>query len=129
MADVLVSPDSTIAAQQLATEQAKIRENEWLTPDAKAWHMRRLERAFADAQHSHTLSRPARIIWIILSLPAVLLDIVSDLPNIIQYGLYGGRGFGHGQDARGQGHLQHTAPLAIIEDRPRQATQEREHQD
>ncbi len=85
----MVSPDPTIAAQQLVVERDKIRLNDYLRPEAKEWHIRRF---FAAAQYSHTLSPLARIAWILVSLPAIFVRNFYDMPNILQYGLYGGHG-------------------------------------
>ena len=92
MTTITISTDTTIAAQQLAAERDKIWLNDHLCPEAKEWHIRRLDKDFAAAQYSQTLSPPARIAWILVSLPAIFVRNLYDMPNILQYGLSGGHG-------------------------------------
>ena len=117
MASIAVSPNATIAAQQLATERDKIRLNTHLRPDAKEWHIKRLEKAFADAQYGQTLSPPARLGWVLVSLPLIVLRNLYDMPNILQYGVYGGHGqWGDLQQAQLQQRQGGEGGGAMIED-------------
>ena len=113
MSDLQVSHNPAIAVQQLALQREKINANASLTPDAKEWHIRSVERAFADAMYGQTLSWPARIIWTIGSIPASLAWSLYNFRDILRYGMLGGNGV-VAADRRSLDHL-------AIEDERREA--------
>lgn len=90
MSVIHVSRNHQIAAQQLAIERHNINANPSLTPEAKDWHIRIVERAFANAQYGQTLSLPARIAWAIATIPADLAWGFYNFPDILRFGMLGG---------------------------------------
>ena len=92
MSNLQISRNSVVAAQQLAAQRENINANPSLTPEAKEWQIRYLERAFADARYGQTLSWPARIAWAIGTLPASFAWALCNFPDILRYGVLGGNG-------------------------------------
>lgn len=92
MSDLHVSHNPTIAAQQLATQRENINANPYVTPEAKEWQIRYLERDFANAMYGQTLSWPARLVWALASIPASLAWSIYNFPDVLRYGMLGGHG-------------------------------------
>ncbi len=119
--DIRVSQDPTIAAHQLAVERDRINANAYLTPAAKRFRIRYIERSFAGAQYGQTLGWPARIAWAIATIPLDIAWSLYNFPDILQYGLLGGlggSGGGGGADGRGLQGGQDNSDQSAIEDDP-----------